>query len=143
MLLTRPVTVHRDTPFRVPRAPLSELTLALVTTAGLHVRGDRPFTADDPTFRIIPSGTGEDRLVQSHTSIGFDRTPQARDINVVLPIDRLRELVQRGELGRLGPNHYAVLGAQQDPERVAAVSAQPLADRLRADQVDVVLLTPT
>jgi D-proline reductase (dithiol) PrdB len=142
MLLTRPVEVNHDTPFTPFALSLSEARLAIVTTAGLHRRGDRPFTPDDPSFRVIASTTAEPELVQSHTSIGFDRAAQARDINVVFPIERLNELVERGELGAVGPNHYSVLGAQQDPARVVAASAGQLAARLRGE-ADVVLLTPT
>jgi D-proline reductase (dithiol) PrdB len=142
MLLTRPVEINHDTPFTPFVRPLSEARLAIVTTAGLHQRGDRPFTPDDSSFRVIPSATGEADLVQSHTSIGFDRAAQARDINVVFPIDRLNELVERSELGAVAQNHYSVLGAQQDPSRVVADSAGHLAALLR-DEVDVVLLTPT
>ncbi len=143
MLLTRPVEVYRETPFTVPEMPVSDATVAIVTTAGLHLRRDRPFTIDDPSFRVIPGDVGEDQLVQSHTSLGFDRTPQAIDINVVFPIDRLRELVDRNQIGALGANHYSLLGAQQRPERILAASAEALADRLHSEQVDVVLLTPT
>jgi hypothetical protein len=55
MLVTRPVEVHHRTPFTPPRGPLRTLRLAFVTTAGLHVRGDRPFTVNDPTFRVLPA----------------------------------------------------------------------------------------
>jgi len=91
---------------------------------------------------VIPSQAGEAELVQSHTSIGFDRAAQARDINVVFPIDRLRELVERGELGGIAENHYSLLGAQQDSTRPATVSGAELAERLLGE-ADLVLLTPT
>ncbi len=142
-LATRPVEVHHDTPFVPPRGPLNTLRLALVTTAGLHLRGDRPFTVDDPTFRVIPGTARPGDLVLSHTSIGFDRSEQTRDLNVVLPLDRIRELVERGELGGVAPNHYSVLGAQSDSTRVAEHSGDEVARRLREDGADVVLLTPT
>jgi len=141
-LLTRPVEVHHETPFTPLTAAPSELRLAIVTTAGLHLKGDRPFTADDGTFRVIPSSAGEAELVQSHTSIGFERASQARDINVVFPIDRLSELVERGQLGGVAANHYSLLGAQHDSTRPAAVSGPELAQRLLGE-TDVVLLTPT
>jgi D-proline reductase (dithiol) PrdB len=141
-LLTRPVEVHHETPFTTLTFPLSEVRLAIVTTAGLHLKGDRPFTADDGSFRVIPSSAGEAELVQSHTSIGFERASQARDINVVFPIDRLRELVERGELGAIAQNHYSLLGAQRDSTRPATVSGAELAERLLGE-ADVVLLTPT
>jgi len=142
MLLTRPVEMHHDSPFTPLATPLSEARLAIVTTAGLHLRGDRPFTANDGSFRVIPSSAGEADLVQSHTSIGFERASQARDINVVFPLDRLRELVEHGELGGIAARHYSLLGAQHDSTRPAAVSGAQLAERLLGE-VDVVLLTPT
>jgi D-proline reductase (dithiol) PrdB len=143
MLLTRPVDVHHDTPFTPPRAPVGASRLALVTTAGLHLRGDRPFTVDDPTFRVIPAASRPADLVSSHTSIGFDRTGQTKDLNVVFPLDRIGELVARGELGGVAAHHYALLGAQGDSTRVAAASGDELARRLREDGADIVLLSPT
>jgi D-proline reductase (dithiol) PrdB len=141
-LLTRPVEIHHDSPFTPLATPLSEARLAIVTTAGLHLRGDEPFSADDGSFRVIPSSAGEADLVQSHTSIGFERASQARDINVVFPLDRLRELVERGELGAVAANHYSLLGAQHDSTIPAKVSGAEIAARLLGE-VDVVLLTPT
>ena len=141
-LLTRPVEVHHETPFTPLPVPVRQARLAIVTTAGLHRRGDRPFTPDDGSFRVIPSSATEAELVQSHVSIGYERASQARDINVVFPLDRLRELVQRGELGEIAANHYSLLGAQADSTRPAAVSGAELAQRLLGE-ADVVLLTPT
>jgi D-proline reductase (dithiol) PrdB len=141
-LLTRPVAVNHDTPFTPLPIPLSQARLAIVTTAGLHLRGDRPFTANDGSFRVIPSSAREAELVQSQTSIGFERASQARDINVVFPIDRLRELVDRGRLGGIAASHYSLLGAQQDSTRPAAVSGGQVVERLLGE-ADVVLLTPT
>jgi len=141
-LLTRPVEVHHDSPFTPLAVPLSEARLAIVTTAGLHLKGDRPFTANDGSFRVIPSSAAEVELVQSHTSIGFERVSQARDINVVFPIDRLRELVERGVLGAVAANHYSLLGAQQDSTLPAALSGTELATRLLGE-ADVALITPT
>jgi D-proline reductase (dithiol) PrdB len=38
------------------REPLEKVRLALVTTAGLHCRGDRTFTPGDQSYRVIPFG---------------------------------------------------------------------------------------
>ena len=43
MLLTRAVEIHEDAPHTPLPRPLSECTLAVVTSAGLHRRGDEPF----------------------------------------------------------------------------------------------------
>src|SRR3989442_9397 len=48
-LLAHPVIDNEATPWTVPRKPLRESRLALVTTAGLHRRGDAPFVPRDQT----------------------------------------------------------------------------------------------
>ena len=142
-LLTLPVEINESTPFTVPAKPLSKSRLAIVTTAGLHLREDRPFTAGDPSYRVIPSNTPAADLVQSHTSIGFDRTGVLEDINVVFPIDRLREMVAAGRIGELAPVFYSFMGAQRDTTAIRDRTAPEVADLLLGAAVDVVLLTPT
>src|SRR5881296_3143818 len=56
-LLTFPAQVNDTVPFVRPGKPLAGCRLAIVTTAGLHVRGDRPFTPGDQTYRVIPCDT--------------------------------------------------------------------------------------
>ena len=142
-LLNLPMQVNEGTPWTPPRAPLAACRVAIVTTAGLHRRGDRPFTPGDPTFRAIPSDTPTADIVQSHTSIGFDRVPVMRDVNVSFPIDRLRELVARGTLGGLAPASYSFMGAQRDVTRIVAETGPACARRLREEGADVALITPT
>lgn len=74
--------------------PLSGRRVSLVTTAGLHRVGDSPFSAIDPSYRVIPGTTAASGLTMTHSSIHFDRTGFGEDTNVVFPIDRLRELEQ-------------------------------------------------
>src|SRR5262245_12619628 len=100
-LLTFPAQTNDTAPFVRPARALTACRLAIVTTAGLHQRGDRPFGPGDQTYRAIPSATPTADIVQSHTSIGFDRAPIMRDVNISFPVDRLRELVAHGALGGL------------------------------------------
>ena len=142
-LLTFPVQVNRTTPFTPLARPLSACRVAIVTTAGLHRRGDRPFGPGDQSYRVIPSETPSADIVQSHTSIGFDRTALMRDINVSFPVDRLRELVRRDEVGGLAPASYSFMGALRDLGRLQTETGPEVARKLRADGTDVVLITPT
>ena len=142
-LLTFPAQVNDSAPFAPLRTPLTRCRVAIVTTAGLHRRGDRPFSPGDPTYRIIPSDTPSPDIVQSQTSIGFDRTPIMRDINISFPIDRLRELSARGEVGGLAPSCYSFLGAQRDLGRIETDTAPEVARRMRDEAVDIALVTPT
>jgi D-proline reductase (dithiol) PrdB len=142
-LLAFPAQVNDTAPFaRLPK-PLSAARLAIVTTAGLHRRGDRLFGPGDQTYRVIPSDTPVAEIVQSHTSIGFDRAPIMRDLNISFPIERVRELVARGELGGLAPNCYSFMGALRDAARLAAETGPEVGRRLRAEGADAALVTPT
>jgi len=146
-MLMWPCLEHDDTPWTPMSKPLSESKVALVTTAGLHVRGDKPFIATqkggDTSFRVIPRGASANAIIQSHTSIGFDHTGIYRDLNVTFPIDRLQELVEQGKIGSLSDNYYSFMGALRDVTGIVEDSGPEVARRLKAEGVDVALLTPT
>ena len=135
--------VNDTAPFVRPSKPLAASRLAIVTTAGLHRRGDRLFAPGEQGYRVIPSATPAADILQSHTSIGFDRTAILRDLNVTFPIERARELVTRGVLGGLAPSHYSFMGALRDVARLEDESGPDVARRLRDEGADAVLLTPT
>ena len=142
-VLNFPFIEHDDSPLAILQKPLSEAKLALVTTAGIHLRSDTPFSGGDQGYRVIPSGTPPDEIVQSHTSIGFDRVPMYRDINICFPVDRVRELVERGVIGYLSDRFYSFMGAQRDPRHIVEVTGPEVARQLKGEGTDVVLLTPT
>lgn len=142
-LLTFPAQVNDTAPFVVPGKPLSASRLTIVTTAGLHRRGDRLFVPGDQTYRVIASDTPTAAIVQSHTSIGFDRAAIMRDLNISFPIERARELVARGELGGLGPSCYSFMGALRDTARLEAETGPEVGRRLHEEGVDAALITPT
>jgi D-proline reductase (dithiol) PrdB len=120
--------------------PLSQCRVAIVTTAGIHRRGDRPFGPGATDYRIIAGDTRAADLVMSHQSVNFDRTGFQEDHNVAFPIDRLNELAQRGVIGSVADLHYSFMGATQI--RQLEAKAQELAQLLKDDRVDAVLLTP-
>ena len=115
--------------------------IALVTTAGLHVRGDRVFDMASAEYRAIGRDTAAGDIVMSHTSVNFDRAGFAEDVNVVFPVDRFRELEASGAIGSMADVHYSLMGAYLDPVDYAP-SARELAALLRGDGVDSVFLTP-
>ena len=142
-LVNLPVQVNDSAPWTSLAQPLAACRLAIVTTAGLHPRSERPFTPGEQGYRVIPAETPTADIIQSHTSLGFDRTPQMRDVNISYPIDRLRELVARGELGGLGPRGYSFMGALRDTARLEGETGPEIGRRLREEGVDAVLITPT
>ena len=130
-----------DPPAYVPAPPLARSRVVLVTTAGLHVRGDRVFDMASAEYRAIGGETAAHDLVMSHTSVNFDRSGFAEDVNVVFPIDRFRELQASGAIGSMADVHYSFMGAYLEPTDYAP-SARELAALLRGDGVDSVFLTP-
>ena len=142
-LLMLPVQDNDTAPFTRPATALPGCRLAIVTTAGLHRRGDRPFGPGEQTFRILPANAPAADIVQSHTSLGFDRVPTMRDLNISFPVDRLRELVARGEVGGSAPHHYSFMGAQRELKRIQEETGPEVGRRLRDEGVQVALITPT
>jgi len=120
--------------------PLTQRRIAIVSTAGLHSRDDRPFTSMSGEYRIIPGDMQANNLIMSHISTNFDRTGFQQDWNIVFPLDRLREFVIAGTIRSVAGFHYSFMGAT-DPIRMEPM-ARDLAGLLRKDKVDGVLLVP-
>lgn len=122
--------------------PLARTRVAIVTTAGLHRHHDRPFAdgAGAAGYRVIPGDVAANELVQSHLSVNFDRTGFEQDVNVVFPLDRLRELARAGVIGGVADYHYSFMGAA--PHAQLEPRARQLAGLLKKDRVDAVVLSP-
>jgi D-proline reductase (dithiol) PrdB len=120
--------------------PLPQRRVAVVSSAGLVVRGEPPFRGRDADYRVIPTATRPDQLLISHISINFDRTGFQEDWNVVFPLDRLRELAAAGAIGSVATTHYSFMGAT-DPVLMED-NARDVAGHLKKDGVDAVLLSP-
>jgi D-proline reductase (dithiol) PrdB len=138
-LLDLPCPTYESTPF-VRGAQLARMRLALVSTAGLHRRSDRPFGVGETGYRLIPQDVQANDLVMSHISTNFDRTGFQMDMNMVFPLDRLRELVEEGFIGGIAEYHYSFMGAT--PPDQMEIEARNLAAILKKDEVDAVLLVP-
>jgi len=120
--------------------PLAERRVAIVSSAGLVVKGEKPFRGRDPDYRVIPSETRPEQLMFSHISINLDRSGFQEDWNVVFPLDRLREFAAEGVIGSVAATHYSFMGAT-DPVQMEPY-ARDVASRLKADGVDAALISP-
>jgi D-proline reductase (dithiol) PrdB len=121
--------------------PLNQRRVAMITTSGLHLRSDRPFQMGQrDLYRVIPGDAGNNDLVMSHGAASFDRTGYQRDLNVVFPIDRLRELAAEAVIGSLADYHYA-FGTPLSLSQ-SETAAKELGDLLKKDNVNALLLFP-
>lgn len=120
---------------------LAARRVAIVSTAGLHMRGDKPFGAGGMDYRVIPGSVNAGDLVMSHMSVNYDRSGFQEDWNVAFPLDRLRELARYKIIGTVAAFHYSFMGAVSPVTNYAA-KATELAQLLHGDKVDAVLLSP-
>lgn len=138
---------HRVNPvasFAPLRKPLTDCSVALVSTAGVHLEEQPPFdtenVAGDPSYRVIPGGVDTGRLRFSHTH--YDTSSATQDPNVVFPLNRLEELAASGRIGRVAPFHIGMMGFNPDPTSIARDTAPEVAGLLKEAEVDVVVLVP-
>ena len=134
-----PCPVFDTQPF-VAGPPLAQRRVAIISSAALIRRGEKPFPFGSAECRFLPASLPASDILMSHVSINFDRAGFQRDLNVVYPIDRLRELVAEGVIGGMAETHFTVMGST-DPVGMAATADQ-IAGQLRQERIDSVLLSP-
>ncbi len=139
VVLNLPCPSFDTTPF-VAGPPVAQRRVAILTSAALIRRGEKPFPFGSGEARFISADTPTGDLLISHVSINFDRNGWQRDVNVVYPIDRLRELVADGTIAGIAPTHYTVMGST-DPAAMEDAVDQ-IAGQLKQERIDSVLLTP-
>jgi D-proline reductase (dithiol) PrdB len=128
-----------DIPWTPLQKPLSQSTVALVTTGGVHLCSDSSFhMASDATFRLIPRSATSDQLCITHDH--YDRRDAAHDINLVFPLERLLELEAEGVIGRVADVHYG-FGFVKDPRKLIE-PGRKVGSLLKHAGVDLVLLVP-
>lgn len=141
-----PVRANTDVPWTPLTKPLRDCRATLVTTGGVHRAHDTPFDMrdrhGDPTFREIPADISLKDLRITHDY--YDHRDADRDINIVFPLDRFRELVQARALKGLTWTHFSFMGHVAGPlVGVLEARAIPrLLRRLRDERPDFVFLTP-
>jgi D-proline reductase (dithiol) PrdB len=115
--------------------------VAIISTAGLHRKEDRPFTLDPGDYyRVIPGNITANDLVMTHVSTNYDRFGYQQDWNIVFPLDRLNALREQGVIGSVADYHYSFMGAH-DPVPMES-TVREVAGLLKKDKVDAALLVP-
>jgi D-proline reductase (dithiol) PrdB len=141
-----PMATSADVPWTQTSKPLTSCRICLITTGGLHLKTDPPFNMDDPqgdpTFRVIPAHATQADLTITHNY--YNHADADRDFNILLPLDRVRELALAGHLGGVTSSHYSFMG-HIDGRHVGTLEKEvlpALAGKIRAERADLVFLTP-
>ena len=145
--------IELETPRQIPWAPLSkpmaESTVALVSSAGLTLKADRPFDQEgerrnpwwgDPSYRILPRTVSGEDVGLYHLHI--DPRLVERDLNTLFPLQRLLELEACGEVGAAASHHYSYMGYILQPRTLLEQSVPAMIRQMRHDGVNAVVLIP-
>ena len=119
-------------------APQNNRKVAIISTAAVSKRGDRPFSWLARDYRVI--GKNDRDLVMTHVAVEYDRTAWQQDLNTIIPLDRLIEMAKDNEIGSVAENHYTFMGAA-DPRNMEK-SALEVSQKMKKEAVDTVFLVP-
>jgi len=134
------------TPWAILSKEMREFKIGLVTTAGVHLKSQLPFDMGDkdgdPTWREISSQVDLEDLMITHNY--YDHRDADQDINVVFPVERLRELKADGVIGGISPRHFSFMGhiTGRHLDTLIKRTGPEVARILKGDSADAVFLTP-
>lgn len=143
---------HADparTPWNPLSKPLEECSVTLISSAGIHLKGDIPFDLDrerreptwgDPSYREIPSSAGQDDVEYTHMHIATDYLE--KDRNVAWPVDRFLEFEREGKIGRMTSTLYSIYGYVPNFHLLLKQTAPKIVSRLKEEGVDAAFLFP-
>ncbi len=128
------------------KRPLEQSRIALVTTAGVHHKHQPPFDMNDamgdPSFRIIDGQTilGDYQITHDY----YDHRDADRDLNIVFPVQRLKEMQAAGLIGGVSEMHFSFMGhiTGNHVDTLVKSTAPQVVGALKQLDVDAVLLTP-
>ena len=131
-------------PFTPFDRELSKSTIAIVTAGGVHRRDQEPFNIADDLgdlgYRVIPPDTESSQLMVTHHH--YDHADADSDINVVFPIDVLRDLESESFIGGIAKKHVGYMGYTMQLKAMYEGTAPEIADDIdKGSRADAVILT--
>ena len=131
-------------PFTPFDGELSMATIAIVSAGGVHLKEQEPFNIADElgdlSFRVIPEDADASQLMVTHHH--YDHADADEDINVVFPLDALRDLAAEGFVGGLAAKHVGYMGYTMQLKAMYEGTAPQIANEIdRGGRADAVVLT--
>ena len=136
---------YADVPFQPLKKPLSESSVALITTAAPYQpdKGDQgpgaPYNAAAKFYTVYSGDTTQDHDLRiSH--IGIDRKhTTAEDSGTWFPLPELRRRAREGRIGSVAPRFHGA-PTNRSHRTTLDVDCAELLARCRADRADVAIL---
>ncbi|MCZ6789831.1 MAG: glycine/sarcosine/betaine reductase selenoprotein B family protein [Chloroflexi bacterium] len=123
--------------------PVPQSTVALVSTAGIHLRSQQPYDILNPhgdsSYREIPSESSHGEFMVTHGH--YNHGDADEDINCVFPIERIRELRDEGMVGETVETFYGMMGFNPDPTHLLEETAPAIGHELKRQGAELVVLS--
>ncbi|MDB5078816.1 MAG: hypothetical protein JWP00_740 [Chloroflexi bacterium] len=134
---------RRCVPYTPLFKPLEKMNISIVTTAGVRLNTQEPYNDEgDERFYVIPGDAQtSDLTVNYATPANYNFSDSLKDINVVFPLDRLRELAEAGVIGGVSKKHIALMGYTMRLKKVYDETVPAIAKELERSNTDGVILT--
>lgn len=131
-------------PFTPFDGDLSKATISIVTAAGVHSKDQEPFNIGDDlgdlTYRVMDEAVTGASVMVTHDH--YDHSDADSDVNVVFPIDILREMADEGFIGGIARKHIGYMGYTMRLKDMYEQTAPQIADEIdKGSRADIVLLT--
>ena len=139
------MTISRKcVPFTPFDRELSKSTIAMVTAGGVHLKDQEPFNIADELgdlgYRVFSQEVDSAQLMVTHHH--YDHSDADKDINVVFPIDALRDLQTEGVIGGVAKKHVGYMGYTMQLKAMYEGTAPEIANEIdRGSSADAVVLT--
>lgn len=149
---------YDDAPFAPLTKPLSEMRVGLISSSGHYVEGEphappeiSSYTQEEATKHIgeygrakpflseVPSDSTQEQMGVHQP--GYDIRAALRDRNTVLPIDRMKEMVDEGVIGGFAPMSYSFIGLTSQI-RLSKEDAPEWALRMKSEGWEAAVLVP-
>ncbi len=133
-----------EKPFTAIMKPLKESKVALITSAGLYKKDEKPFDTEallgDTSYRIIKTTDNLTTLDIAHTH--YDHKFIEEDINTVYPMKHLEHLQKTNVIGELSDIHFSFSGFVLDTDQLIQETAEGILKHIKENNINVVLLAP-
>src|SRR5688500_9505849 len=131
-------------PFTPFERELSKTTVAIVTAGGVHLKDQEGFDIADElgdlTYLEIPPEVDSRDLMVTHHH--YDHRDADEDINVVFPIEVLRDWDAEGFIGVVAKKHIEYMGYTMQLKAMYEGTAREIANEIdKGSRADAVILT--
>jgi D-proline reductase (dithiol) PrdB len=139
------MTISRKcVPFTPFEGDLGKASVSIVTAGGVHLRDQEPFNIADELgdlgYRVIAEDVDSAELMVTHHH--YDHSDADKDINVVFPIDVLRDLKQERFIGGVARKHIGYMGYTMQLKAMYEGTAREIANEIdKGSRADLVVLT--